>query len=151
MPLPDSPDRPRNILARILRPEGAAANASRVPGTSLDVLVVDDDGVFGAAVTDVLRKHGYTVLPTDSAEEALEALAQGCTPRVVLLDVGLPGQSAREFLARLREVPRCAHTRVVVTGAADGVARDLGADATLLKPLDGSELLAVMRAQCGPV
>jgi len=124
---------------------------ARVPHSTVDVLLVHCDPGFVAAVTDVVRKHAFTVFSVGSAEEALATVQQGCTPRVALFDLTFPGLDARALLASLRRDPACAETRYVAltTGSGGAAAAALVVDGTLLKPVEVRELLEVLRRHCG--
>jgi two-component system, cell cycle sensor histidine kinase and response regulator CckA len=67
------------------------------------VLVVEDSSLLRPLVERVLRKHGYTVLVTDSAEEALKVAASHVDSIDLLLtDVVLPGMNGRELAVTLQ-------------------------------------------------
>ena len=124
-----------------------------MPFSTVDVLLVHCDSTFIAALTDVLRKHTFSVFAVGSAEEALSSVAQGCSPRLVILDVTHPKLDPRRLLADLRREAACAGTRFVILTKASGDAAvaDLQVDGALLKPLEVRELLDVLRRHCGLV
>src|SRR5438128_1589682 len=78
------------------------------------ILIVDDDRALRHVLTALLRSSGYTAVTAPDGEEALEQLAKKQFD-LLLLDVGLPGISGLEVLARLRS--RNAAPRVVVMTA----------------------------------
>ena len=100
------------------------------------MLVVDDE----LGICDFLRsffsKRGYEVRMAHNGEEALRTAAQ-FRPRVVLLDVRMPGMSGMQVLERLHaQDPACKIimiTAVVDEGAIDE-ARQLGAVDYITKP-----------------
>jgi len=109
------------------------------------ILIVDDDPY----VRDLLRAalaDQYEVLVASSGEEALQiAMANG--PRLILLDVVLPGLDGQEVCLRLRRNPRTCHAVIVIlTGRT--TPREIveglraGADDYLVKPFNISELCA---------
>ena len=65
---------------------------------SVRVLFVEDDEVLAGIVTRHLAVRGHDVRSVGSAEEALDALQNGFRPKVVLLDINLPGASGWELL-----------------------------------------------------
>src|SRR5438093_2128952 len=79
-------------------------------------LIVNVDRALRHVLTSLLRGSGYTVVTAPDGEEALEQLAKKKFD-LLLLDVGLPGISGLEVLARLRS--RDAAPRVVVMTADD--------------------------------
>ena len=71
------------------------------------ILVVDDEPVTRMITESVLAAQGFIVEAAESAEVALEMLADGFVPQVILLDVIMPGMSGYEACRRLRADPRC--------------------------------------------
>ena len=112
------------------------------------VLLVEDDPMIGKSVQQGLRQDGYTVDWVRDGRAAELALA-AAPYELLLLDLGLPGKSGLEVLARLRSSANS--IPVLVITARDAVADrikglDTGADDYLLKPFDLDELAARMRA-----
>ena len=112
------------------------------------LLVVEDDAMIGNAIRTGLRQDGYTVdwvRDGTAAELATAATAYDAT----LLDLGLPGKSGLELLARWRKQQN--PVPVLIVTARDAVADrvrglDTGADDYLVKPFDLDELAARLRA-----
>jgi len=67
------------------------------------VLVVDDDRALRHALSALLAEAGHTVWQAGDGPGAVGALLER-QPDVVLLDVGLPGMSGLDVLARARSV-----------------------------------------------
>ena len=80
------------------------------------VLVVDDDRALRHAITALLQSAGYRTDQAGDGPEALDKLRQQPVD-VMLLDIGLPGMSGLEVLARAREAP--SPPRVVMMTADD--------------------------------
>ncbi|HRE86595.1 MAG TPA: response regulator [Accumulibacter sp.] len=112
------------------------------------VLLVEDDPMIGKSVQQGLRQEGTSVDWVRDGEAA--ELALTTTPyELLLLDLGLPGRSGLDVLARLRrsdnDIPVLIITaRDAVTERIKGL--DSGADDYLVKPFDLDELSARMRA-----
>jgi CheY-like chemotaxis protein len=64
------------------------------------ILAVDDDPSVQAALGKALRKRGYHVDLSPSAEEAL-ARMERTTYSLILLDVNLPGMSGIDAIPRI--------------------------------------------------
>ena len=80
------------------------------------VLVVDDEPAIRDMLTQALSSEPYEVLCADSAEEALDIIAQEPVD-VVLSDEKMPGMSGTEFLAIVRrQYPDT--IRMILTGHA---------------------------------
>ncbi|MGD8673565.1 MAG: response regulator [Thiogranum sp.] len=109
------------------------------------VLIIEDNDSDAALMQRILAKR---VSPGDihragNGDEAFDLLQHwdGDPPRLVLLDLDLPGLSGLEVLKRLRASPATRHVPVVVIGSpADGddVARsyDLGANSFISKAVE---------------
>ncbi|HMW55077.1 MAG TPA: response regulator transcription factor [Accumulibacter sp.] len=112
------------------------------------VLLVEDDPMIGRSVQQGLRQDGHTADWLRDGQQAELALAT--TPYdILLLDLGLPGRSGLDVLARLRRSAN--NIPVLVITARDAIADrirglDAGADDYLVKPFDLDELSARMRA-----
>jgi DNA-binding response OmpR family regulator len=112
------------------------------------ILVAEDDGLLGDAITEHLRHGGHAV---DWVRDgiAADAALRSQSFQLVVLDHGLPRMSGRDVLAHLRA--RAASTPVLIITAADAIADrvaglDAGADDYLVKPFELAELEARVRA-----
>ena len=68
------------------------------------VLVVDDDRALRHAITALLQAGGYRTEQAGDGPDALDKLRQQPVD-LMLLDIGLPGMSGLDVLARAREAP----------------------------------------------
>lgn len=112
------------------------------------MLVVEDDAAIADAVCDSLQRAGHVVDHLANGKAALVALQEHAFALVVL-DLGLPGESGSEVLRKLRT----AHNGIpvlVITARDDLDLRvrtlDLGADDYLVKPFSLAEFDARVRA-----
>ena len=112
------------------------------------VLLIEDDRMVGAAVTQAMRDAAYAVDWVTDGKAAVDAV-EAETYDLALLDLGLPLVDGltllRHFRKSYRDLP------VIIVTARDGVddrveGLDLGADDYLTKPFEVRELLARMRA-----
>lgn len=113
------------------------------------VLVVDNDPLFRTFVRELLERAGFAVAEADAGEAALEAVSRS-EPKLVLLDVRLPGASGYEVCRELRDRFGLALGIIFVSGdKTDSMDRVsgllLGADDYVVKPFDPDELLARIR------
>ena len=111
------------------------------------LLLVEDETSIGALVRSYLERDGYRVVWVRSGEEALVELSRHA-PRLVVLDVGLPGMDGFEVCRRIRS-----HSTVPVMMLTardeepDRVAGlELGADDYVTKPFSPRELAARVKA-----
>ena len=128
-----------------------SGSASRPAGRTADgtpVVVVEDDPHIAQLVELYLNDAGYRVHLAGDADEALAAV-RSRAPRLVVLDIGLPGEvDGLELCRRLRATSSVAI--VLLTARADEIDRvvglELGADDYLTKPFSPRELVARVRA-----
>ena len=108
------------------------------------LLVVDDDPDFRAAMRAMLGSEGYDVVDSPDATDALSTLDR-IRPQAIFLDVVMPGMRGDELLTLLRQRPELDGVPVIVVSAshqADG-ALD-GAAAVLAKPVSREALVATL-------
>ena len=95
------------ILLPVMEEPGDADDpreaATEVPRGTETVLVVDDEEIPLNLLCDLLRSLGYTILPADSGEEAIEILRYAPEKvDLVIVDRIMAGMDGIETLARLR-------------------------------------------------
>ncbi len=115
------------------------------------ILVVEDDANIAELIELSLKKNGYRVSRSESAEGAL-ALFQKEAFDLVLLDIMLPGMDGHDFCKILRASPKGARIPVIMLTArsedADIVSGlELGADDYMTKPFSPRVLLARIKAR----
>ncbi len=69
-----------------------------MPATDAPLLLVEDDEALRRILARHLRGVGFAVVEAASAEEATDALQRGPRPRLVILDVNLPGDTGWDLL-----------------------------------------------------
>ena len=69
------------------------------------ILAVDDSPEDLALLNAIVMGAGYTFVGAASGEDAL-SLVHRCTPRLILLDIQMPGLGGVETCRRLRENPQ---------------------------------------------
>ncbi len=113
--------------------------------TSPQVLVIDDDLNAADVASTVLRRAGFDVILVGDGENALETV-QETHPRLILVNLHLPGIDGCEVCHRLKADAETHHIPVVVISAdrtRESVLRALqaGADDFLIKPIDPQILI----------
>lgn len=111
------------------------------------IAVVDDDRNIAELIQLYLERDGYRTVIYSSGNALLEALGE-LTPDMVLLDIMLPGIDGLEVLKHLRKMSSIPVVMLTARGETfDKVlGLELGADDYLVKPFDGKELLARVKA-----
>ena len=69
------------------------------------ILVVDDNVANATLISFLLTAHGYDVRSAADATEAL-ALVADFAPRLILMDVQLPGMDGLSLTRKLKEIGR---------------------------------------------
>jgi CheY-like chemotaxis protein len=104
------------------------------------ILIVDDNPVNLKLVRVLLAGEGYDARTAGDAEEALETLRE-FHPKLILMDIQLPGMDGLELTKRLKGNPA---TRDIVILALTAYAMkgddkkmlDAGCDGYIAKPID---------------
>jgi two-component system, cell cycle response regulator DivK len=112
------------------------------------ILVVEDNDKNRKLVRDVLTFKGYQIIEAETGEEGVR-LAQERHPRLILMDIRLPGIDGIEALRQLRaegatrEILVMAMTASVMTADRQKIT-DAGFDAFQSKPLKVSDFVAAV-------
>lgn len=110
------------------------------------VLVVDDNPVNVALLEFLLQDAGYTVHAAADAPAALAAITR-CPPRLILMDIELPGIDGLTLTRQLKNDPATADILIVaVTSFAMPGDREralaAGCDGYVSKPIDTRAFVA---------
>ena len=113
---------------------------------TISILVVDDDPNNVDIVQTYLESKGYQVTTAANGKEALAKL-ESARPKVVLLDVMMPGMDGWQVCRTIKNHPEYGtHTKVIMV-TAKGAFEDKfeglrsGADDYVVKPVDFKDLL----------
>jgi two-component system, cell cycle response regulator DivK len=118
------------------------------------ILIVDDNQSNLRLMEAILSAEDYGVKCAKDAEEALELL-RNWQPKLILMDIQLPGIDGLELTRRLKKNPRynqiviIALTAYAMKGDEDK-ARTAGCDGYITKPIDTRTLPAVLARHLGP-
>lgn len=111
---------------------------------STTVLVVDDDAEIRQAIAEVLDDEGYAVLLAANGKEALDLIAAGQRPDVILLDVMMPVMDGWHFLSARLKHPDLIEVPIIIISAgqeAEREARKVGVFEVAKKPLHVDDLI----------
>lgn len=112
------------------------------------ILIVDDNAVNLKLARRVLSGEGYVVRTAGDGEEAL-ALLRSFHPRLILVDLQMPGLDGLELTRRLKANPATRGIAVVALTAYamrgdEERAREAGCDGYVTKPIDTRTLPSVI-------
>jgi two-component system response regulator AlgR len=128
--LPNIPPRLRLVSSR----EGDSRKLINRSGEPLRVLIVEDEAMVAAILTDMVEERGGRVVGMMTSGLASVGAASGTRPDVIVMDVGLPGMDGIDAAAII--LARHSTPLVFISG------RDIRAEVTQrLGDLDGIEIL----------
>jgi two-component system, response regulator PdtaR len=124
-----------------------SAMSPAAPASKGRILVVDDDRLVLATVTQGLLDAGYEVIDADNGDEAI-LLAREHRPALALLDIRMEGLSGFDVAETLRD--QYSIPFVFLSAFADeqtlATVQSLGALAYLVKPLDVGQIVPAVEA-----
>jgi len=111
------------------------------------VLLIEDEEAIADLVRLYFEQEGFRLVHAPDGERGLDAVRDR-SPRIVLLDIGLPGLDGIEVCRRIRAV---SDVPVIMLTARDGevdkiIGLEIGADDYVTKPFSPRELVARVRA-----
>nr|WP_150308275.1 response regulator transcription factor [Planctomonas psychrotolerans] len=120
---------------------------TRVDGSPIRVLVVDDEATLSQLLSMALRYEGWDVRTADDGQQALR-VAREFVPDVIVLDIMMPNVDGMEVLRRLRADGR--DMPVLFLTAKDAVHDRIagltaGGDDYVTKPFSLEEVIARLR------
>ncbi len=112
------------------------------------ILIVDDNPVYLKLIRVLLTAKGYDIRTATDAEEALAVLGT-FRPRLILMDVQLPGMTGLELTQRLKSDPTTRNLIIVALTAYamkgdEEKALHAGCDGFIPKPVDIKTLPSVV-------
>jgi CheY-like chemotaxis protein len=138
--------------AGVVVKRGVACHVARLrPGQEVvRILAVDDHMTNRTWLIKLLSTIGFSVRGADNGEEAIRIWKEW-KPRLILMDVHMPGMDGLEATRRIKATPEGKDTFIVTLTASAldeerRIAKQSGADDFLPKPCRENELLETMRA-----
>jgi DNA-binding NtrC family response regulator len=111
------------------------------------ILIIDDDKSILRILTRILQKQGYSTHTAETGREA-EEMINNQSYDLALIDVKLPDTDGIDLLQAMQET-RPNMIKIILTGFAsmdNGIkALTAGADAYLVKPVEPTELLKILK------
>ena len=112
----------------------------------IPILIVDDNPSNTKLLAFLLASKGYEIRTAANADEALATLAEW-KPRLILMDIQLPGMDGLTLTRQLKADPATADIPIIAATAYamkgdEERARAAGCDGYLTKPIDTRQLPA---------
>ncbi len=114
------------------------------------VMLVDDSATILMSLTSVLTKAGYGVETARHGQEALDKVAKGIHPNLIISDVNMPQMDGITFAREVRKAPGMRFTPILMLTteseqAKRTAAKQAGATGWLVKPVQPDQLLGVIK------
>lgn len=140
---------PRNRNMSTADPD---TSESWAPDQRALILVVERNPVVQRLERYFLEQAGYTVEFAADGKSALER-ARELRPRIVVTEIMVPVVDGLSLCRIIKEDPQTAHARVLIFSHlhAEDRAREVGADAFLLKPLSEELLIETVEKLIAPL
>ncbi|MBA4416566.1 MAG: hybrid sensor histidine kinase/response regulator [Syntrophus sp. (in: bacteria)] len=81
-----------------------AANASEIRGGTETLLIAEDNDAVRHAMSDMLRKYGYTVIGAIDGQDAVEIFARDGDIDLIILDSVMPKKNGRETYEEIKNI-----------------------------------------------
>ena len=111
------------------------------------ILIIDDDKSILRILTRILQKQGYSTQTAETGREAEEQMNSQHYD-LALIDVKLPDTDGVDLLQKI-QATRPDMIKIILTGFAsmdNGIkALNAGADAYLVKPVEPTELIKILK------
>ncbi len=111
------------------------------------ILIIDDDVGSRKALAEVLTDEGYSVATASDGADALTYLREGHRPKLILLDLMMPGVDGWDFRAEQKRDEAIRGIPVIAISAAGKL---MDADHTLRKPINIETLLNLLKTVLEP-
>lgn len=110
------------------------------------VLLIDDSKVMRTIVRTTLAEFDLDIVEAENGAEALEVVASGPLPDLILVDWHMPVMDGLEFIREFRKSPAHAPARVLMVTTVNDVekvqdALEAGANEYLMKPFTKDALV----------
>jgi len=117
---------------------------------TITILVVDDSLTMLLSLKSAFSSNGFNVETATNGQLALDKLKAGLKPNLILTDVNMPVMGGLELIGKVRALPGFRFVPILtLTTESQAAKRDegrrLGATGWLVKPVNGDELIKVIK------
>ncbi len=117
----------------------------------MKILIIDDDELIRMTCRNILKKEGYTVLEAENGNVGMTVFKSE-SPDLVITDMLMPDKEGLETISEIRALNPNAKI-IAISGGGDThnmgflqLARKIGANRALKKPIKAGELLSAVKA-----
>ena len=134
---------------------GLSPASPPVPAAAPCILLIDDDDRIRYLFRQALEHHGYTIVEAHNGSEGIRMYRES-RPALVITDILMPEKEGLETIGELRRAVPSAKIIAISGGGHMGnldflaIARKLGAQLTLRKPVLLQQLLDAVEAVLKP-
>ena len=113
------------------------------------ILIIDDDPKIREYLVSLFDDNGYQAITAADVPNALD-VAKKEMPDLITLDLDLPGEWGPRFYRHMSQESKLKNTPIIVISGLSGNKYAIGkAVASLTKPFDREELLAIVKDTLG--
>ena len=114
------------------------------------ILVVDDSVTMVMSLRSTLTLNGFQVESAGNGREALDKLAAGLKPDLIVTDVNMPVMGGMELIRKTRTMPGLKFIPILTLTTESELAKRsegklAGATGWLVKPVSGDDLIRVIK------
>jgi two-component system chemotaxis response regulator CheY len=117
---------------------------------AMKILVVDDTATMVMSLRTTLTMNGFEVETANNGVAGLDKLKAGIKPNLILTDINMPVMGGLEMIGKVRALTGFRFIPILtLTTESEASKRDegkrLGATGWLVKPVDGKDLIKVIK------
>ena len=112
------------------------------------IFIIDDSSVIVMSLRQILEMEGFEVESANNGAEALEKVKTGLKPDLIITDINMPEMGGLDFIKNVRPILKFTPILVLTTesdAAKREEAKSIGATGWLVKPVDGKDLITVVK------
>ncbi|WP_226018074.1 response regulator [Novosphingobium sp. FKTRR1] len=114
------------------------------------IMIVDDSATMLLSLRSTLEMNGYKVEAASDGQAAVDRLATGIKPDLIITDINMPRMGGLDLIRHVRGLPAFRFTPILtLTTESQTDIRDqgrrLGATGWLVKPVAGPALIGVIK------
>lgn len=117
---------------------------------SKTIMIIDDSATMLMSLRNTLQIAGFSVVSASDGVQALEQLKKAPKPDLIITDINMPNMGGIEFIGKARATAGFRFTPILaLTTESQQARRDeakkLGATGWLVKPVQGGDLVKVIK------